>query len=92
MAAGDVARDAVRSAGDLHRLTGQIEVDVTPRVFDLVGTSHTIVSCMLTDTDGTATAQCKLNVNASDVATAGSIKAICNAPSVETFQFDCLYI
>lgn len=94
MAAGDISRTTgfPVSSGNQWLLIGTIEVDDTPRVFALGGTGIRLTSCSLQDTDGAGSAVCAINVNASDTATNGSIKANGNHATVQTYAFEARYV
>lgn len=94
MAAGDISRDTGSpvAVGNQWELTGTIEVDDTPRTFALCDTNSRILHCSLQDTDGAGSAVSATNVNASDTATNGSIKAHGNHKTTQTYAFKARYI
>jgi hypothetical protein len=93
MAAGDIAynTDPVRRSGNLMVIHGTIEVDDTYRAFAVLSTNSRIVNAILTPEDGLGVAEVDLNVNASAVATNGTISVIGNDPTANTFRYRIEY-
>lgn len=93
MAAGDLTRDTGMpvSIGNKMLLTGTVELDDTFRAFALLPTTSYIESCQMVCEDGVGTPDVNTNVNASDTATNGTIKARGNDPTVRTYRYQLVY-